>query len=184
MPGEPHSALTPAAERLVRFYRNQAPDHAGRMLEEILNWSDEALERTHDYIQWLFPNRDPSPVNPLAPTVDDSAVSAFAADADLRANLQRAFERMARFYGLAIQREGQRMRIIRSPQWPQRSANWLTSGNHNLLRITRILKCLRLLGLEATAAAFFEALQAIYHAPEGRAIGSRSFNFWRDAAEG
>src|ERR1700724_1685605 len=43
-----------------------------------------------------------------------------------------------------------------------RSDNWLTASNHKHLRITRILKSLRPLGLEAEAAAFFNCLADIY----------------------
>jgi Opioid growth factor receptor (OGFr) conserved region len=44
-----------AQNKLVSFYAGLAPDNQGRFLKEIQNWSDERLERTHDYIQWLFP---------------------------------------------------------------------------------------------------------------------------------
>ena len=45
--------------RLLTFYADAVPDHRGRFLREIQNWSDEDLERTHDYIQWLFPLAEP-----------------------------------------------------------------------------------------------------------------------------
>ena len=40
---------------IIRFYGEGARDEEGRDLEEILNFSDNALERYHDYIQVIFP---------------------------------------------------------------------------------------------------------------------------------
>ena len=59
-----------SAEAIVKFFRNESPDDSGRMLDEILAWPDGQSEYTHNFIQWLFPTREPSPVNPEAPTVD------------------------------------------------------------------------------------------------------------------
>ena len=61
------------------------------------------------------------------------------------------------------------------------SWHWLTPGNHNHLRITRIIKCLRLLGLEAEAQAFYEYLAGIYET-QPHNITSEAFRFWSDAS--
>src|SRR5271169_2505255 len=130
MPGK-HSAEDNTGP-IVRFFRNESPDDSGRYLREILAWTDEPLEYTHSYIQWLFPTRTPSPVNPDAPTVDDVTVAAFAADSRLRSALIAAFHRMAAFYGFEVQTKRGRVSIVRSPDWTRRSANWLRPRNHNM----------------------------------------------------
>jgi Opioid growth factor receptor (OGFr) conserved region len=168
---------------ITSFFRNETPDNSGRLLAEILAWGDDKLEWTHDYIQWLFPMRISSPVNPDAPTVDDAAVAAFAADPRLRAALASAFNRMVKFYGFEVKARGSTMRIVRSADWPKCSANWLSRRNHNMLRITRIITSLRLLGLDRHAQAFFAALEALYTSDEGDAIGTTTFEFWKEAAE-
>jgi len=48
--------------------------------------------------------------------------------------------------------------VLRAPFFAERAKNWVTPGNHNHLRITRVLKSLRLLGLEPETAGFFECL--------------------------
>ena len=70
---------------------------------QIQQWPDERLEAVHDFIQWLFPLPEPSPVNPLAPVLDRETVEAFAARPELRENLRVSFLRMLRFYGLEMQ---------------------------------------------------------------------------------
>jgi hypothetical protein len=43
-------------------------------------------------------------------------------------------------------------------------SGWITLGNHNHLRITRILKSLLTLGLQEEAVAFYDCLEDIYRA--------------------
>jgi hypothetical protein len=157
------------------------PDHSGRMLADILAWPDIRLEFTHDFIQWLFPMRVPSPVNPAAPTVDDATVKEFAADPALREALAASFLRMVTFYGFEVRQSGPSITICRSAEWPDRSKNWLVPRNHNMLRITRILTSLRLLGLGDYAVALFEVLTDVYDSDEGSAIGPVAFEFWTAA---
>ena len=72
--------------------------------------------------------------------------------------------------------ESVRASLARIRRFYEGSPHWITPGNHNYLRITRILKCLKLLGLDAEAAAFFEYLAGLR--PR---VPARSFDFWRDA---
>jgi hypothetical protein len=152
-----------AESAILGFYRGGRDDR-GRRLEEILAWSGPRLEAVHDYIQWVFPLREPSGANPAAPVLTDEEVAAFAADPELRARLRGAYERMLRFYGLR-------------PPGPK---PWLTPGNHNFLRLTRMLRSLRALGLEAEARELFAELAALYR-EHGTVIGARTFEFWSRA---
>jgi hypothetical protein len=169
----------PVVLPLVEFYSGRAPDHAGRFAHQIQHWPDETLEAVHDFIQWLFPLAEPSPVNPLAPVLDRETMQAFAAQPDLRQSLRVSFVRMLRFYGLEID-PGPPAAIKRAANFPQRAAVWLHPGNHNHLRITRILKSLALLGLREDAEAFLECLEAIYAEAPGK-ISAASLRFWRAA---
>jgi hypothetical protein len=166
---------------IISFFRGESPDSEGRMLDDILAWPDSELEFVHDYIQWLFPLREPSAFNPDAPIVDDSTIAAFKADPRLRAKLSAAFNRMAAFYGFEVQAKDGSVRVARSTNWPMRSASWLKPGNHNMLRVTRILTSLRLLGLDQLAAAFFAALDELYASQEGMVIGPVTYRFWKSA---
>jgi hypothetical protein len=171
---------------VVEFYTGAATDYRGRSLREIQLWPDDRLEAVHDYIQWLFPLPEPSPVNPLAPLLRKRTVEAFEARAELRENLRASLERMLRFYGLEL-RDGPPLDVIRCGDFAVRAKNWLWAGNHNHLRITRILKCCGLLGLGAEARAFLERLEVIYqdeqHKPHP-VITGESMRYWRAAIGG
>ncbi len=165
---------------LTRFYSNEIPDHRGRFLRTIQTWGPDRLESVHDYIQWLFPLPEPSPVNPEAPVLDNQTIAEFRASIELRDALLRSFRMMVEFYGWTVTDEPA---IAKSPRFDQAAANWLHPNNHNHLRITRILRSVHLLGLEAYADAFFRALIALYHSPLGdEQITSTTFSYWQNAA--
>lgn len=125
----------------------------------MLSFDDASLEHVHDFIQWLFPLRERSGANPTAPRLDDATVSAFHQRPDLRANLRRSYDRMLAFY--------------------KADRGWLTPGNHNHLRLTRMLISLRTLGLEGEARELYGYVTAI--AKQRGGVTSDSLRYWREA---
>lgn len=172
-----------ASGPLVQFYRGQQADSAGRWLRDIRAWDATRLEHIHDYIQWLFPTRGRSQFNRDAPTLDEDQIREFRYDERLQAELTRSWVQMLAFYGFVCRDDAGRLVVERSADWETRRANWLNPGNHNFLRITRILTCLRTLGLKGHAQAFLEALEAVHQESPG-VIGDRTLGFWRSAARG
>ena len=59
--------------------------------------------------------------------------------------------------------------------------NWVVKSDHNHLRISRIIRSLRVLGLEQNAQAFYKAIQDVSKDYPGR-IGARSIMYWKRAA--
>jgi hypothetical protein len=167
--------------RIVAFYEGSAPDDRGRLIEEILRFDDKRLEDVHDFIQWLFPLPERSGANPAAPILDDYAIEAFHVRPDLRVAFRRSFDRMLAFYGF----EWSGDRIVKNPSFAERSG-WLSPGNHNHLRLTRILRSLSLLGEAQAARVLFDALSDIYY-DERRTrrnrISDRTFSFWSNAVD-
>jgi len=165
-------------DAIVEFYSG-GTDSDGRTLETILAWNDERLEAVHDFIQWVFPTRLPSRVNPFAPLVRDETVRAFDRDPALRDRLRRAFERMLRFYGLRS-RDG---RVeIDERTFASRSHVWLTPGNHNHLRLTRIMDSLSTLGLRREAVALQRCLiEDVCRGPGTGRVAPRTIDFWSRA---
>jgi hypothetical protein len=169
----------PSSDPIVRFYSG-GPDAAGRTLAEIVSWTDERLEAVHDYIQWVFPTRQPSGVNPRAPLVTEATVRAFARDAMLRDRLRHTLDRMLAFYGLRW--NGERVEMDET-RFPTRAPIWLHPGNHNHLRLTRIMDSLATLGLRAEAKALQRCLlDDICTGPGADAVSPRTADFWRRAA--
>ena len=171
------------ADRLVSFYAGVSPDDSGRYLRDIHIWPDERLERTHDYIQWLFPLRERSGFNVTAPALDDAAIAEFWGRPELRKKLHTSFVRMLLFYGFTL-KNGPTLQVVRASSFAERAQVWLSWSNHNHLRITRILKSLKLLGLGEEGDAFFACLKELYAeeaAREKPRISPETFRFWEEA---
>ena len=168
---------------IIGFYSGTEPDHRGRYLHEIQRWSDDQLEKVHDYIQWLFPLLEPSGFNLAAPVLKRESIREFRARPDLQETLRGSFRRMMSFYGLETRSDAQ-ITVTRAPNFAAKVTVWLSPGNHNHLRITRILKCLNVLGLEAEAKAFFDCLTEIYDDEQSKpmpAISDETMRYWREA---
>ena len=161
---------------IVDFYSGKATDSSGRTLREIHAWGYHELETVHDYIQWLFPLPEHSQYNLCAPVLDAEQIAKFLTDAKLRAQLLASFDKMLGFYGF----ERNNMSINRSNMCEERSRNWLRSGNHNQLRLTRILKSLSILGLKDHAHALFEALNAVF-SEKSSVISDITMGYWKRA---
>jgi hypothetical protein len=157
---------------LISFYLKDCPNLDGRWLEELWGWPDEDWEMFHDFIQWLFPLDRASAFNADAPLLDGDTIRAWHTDKLLQHNLRTSYERWLRFCGV----ERVMGKLILADPKPH---VW-GSQNHNWLRITRVLRCLTLLGLGKEAAEFFAFLN---HLRDGRRveIGRKTFEFWKRA---
>ncbi len=150
----------------LRFYRGEGTDCEGRTLEEILEWDDDALEATHDYIQWLFPLPERSAFNPRAPVLTEAEMAAARDDERVQKNLRSALDRMREFYHV-------------TPETERLPKAWACAVDHNHLRITRILRSLRLLGREEDAGAFYREVSRF-----GAPVDERAKRFWRESLSG
>jgi hypothetical protein len=150
---------TPAGP-LHAFLAGSGRDGRGRTVEDVLALSDDALERIHDYIQWLFPLPTRSMAQPGAPVLTPAEAAAIRADARAVENLRRAARRMLAFYGA--------------------TRHWLALSDHNHLRITRILKSLRDLVSAEEARQFYEGVMALNRAA-GAPVSPTNVAYWSEA---
>ncbi len=132
----------------------------------------------HDYIQWLFPLDEPSRFNPDAPLLTPADRVAFL-QPPLAANLRRALDRM-----LAVLRIHDSIASARRSAYRPIAANGRTvhrngcsAGNHNLLRLTRIIRSLALLGQTDLAQGLYVALK---REGEGR-VTAVTLGYWKEA---
>ncbi|XP_053083217.1 opioid growth factor receptor-like protein 1 isoform X3 [Pangasianodon hypophthalmus] len=152
------------------FYRNRIPFRPdGVYIEQFHKyWFGDytRLERVHSYIQcsldedekeeWktisldaplrgyqLFPTQEPG-VNNSAHVLTPTEIRYFHEDVTVKKRLFKSYMLMLDFYGIELvsQETG---KVKRAVNWKERFAN-LNRNTHNNLRITRILKCLGLLG--------------------------------------
>jgi hypothetical protein len=166
--------------QLLDFYRGDGADCDGRRLAQIWRWDDDVLETVHDFIQWLFPLPEPSPFNRRAPLLTGDDIAAFHAEPVLQANLQRSFERILTFLGLALAEDG---RVVEGPDFAHRRRDVWDEPNHNWLRITRIIRSTLLLGLEQQARAIYDRLRVMYDSRK-YPISAETFDYWTAAIDG
>ncbi|KAG9231146.1 opioid growth factor receptor conserved region-domain-containing protein [Amylocarpus encephaloides] len=163
---------------LISFYEGTGTDQQGHRLTEILAWGDRELEVSHNYIQTLFPLPEESGFQGGVPVVDQRVFEAFRTRDDLRENLLKSFKRILAFYGLALDEDDDGGAVVnKGPNYNSNPKVWNQPMDHNHLRITRIIRSLRVLGLEDEAVAFYATLVA-----NSRRSSSRSREYWRRAA--
>jgi Opioid growth factor receptor (OGFr) conserved region len=184
--GNAHKAASPRpgivslTGPILSFYRREGTDDRGRTLDEVRSFDHQELESVHDYIQWLFPLAERSAFNPEAPKLTPGTIDAFRADPALLSELAASLVVMLHFFGLRLTADAGSLCIDQSPEFVERSAVWLSPGNHNFLRLTRILTSLRVLGLPDHATALLGQLELIYQANR-QTIGEETVAFWRRA---
>ena len=158
----------------VDFYRGDTPNKADKYLEEILTWSNGALEVDHDWVQWVFPSNEVSMMNYDAPIMTQEESIIFQSDQGLKDRVKKSFVRFLDFLGLELIDDEVHVVPVSennpNPQW------WTQAFNHNMLRVTRILKCLRLTGNEHYAFSLYNALMTIQER-----FTSNTLNYWEQA---
>lgn len=196
----------PPPSPLVQFFTSGARDFRGRSLDDILRYSDSELESHHDYIQVLFPLHEPSAFNDNAPLVTRADAEALQKSPAARASMQRALERMCRFYELqppqvrtaqVMESDGDDGSRSGTSAFPLLTAAvaaagstvkaaflettpwWCVPFDHNHLRITRIIRSLRLFGLEEEACALHAQL---VRRVTGTPVSKRTRVYWHRAA--
>lgn len=168
---------------IVAFYRGTGRDAAGRTIEQVWAMDLEQLEVVHDYIQWLFPTRKASAFNPEAPLLSDAVIAALASVPDFRQRMLRSLDVMLRFYELRRVGEGASVSIEPGRDLGRRGPLWWRAGNHNHLRLTRIISSLREFGLREEAVALYRCLAEIRRDwPTG--ISDRTVAYWAEATSG
>lgn len=163
---------------LKDFFLEKGNDDQGRPFVLIINKSDEWLESTHNYIQWLFPLAEKSGANPTAPLIDVNVVSLFQFNATAQKNYLLGLDRMLSFYGLKRHDRS----ISKDENWNYRKGFWFESPTHNDLRITRMLKSMAILGFGEYAQALLNALLQLSNEPDC-GFSSEAIEFWKSAVQ-
>ncbi|GGE43152.1 hypothetical protein GCM10011367_17290 [Marinicauda pacifica] len=110
---------------LLEFLEGEGLPGHGLTIDEILASSNDQLERDHQFIQWVFPNRQPSRFNWSAPVLTEAEIEGICQSGVAAVYLRRALARMRKFYS--------------------ETDAWMAPKDHNHLRITRILEAAALL---------------------------------------
>jgi hypothetical protein len=157
--------------KLVEFYRGERGNQCGHMLTDMLTWSNGALEMDHDYIQWMFGSNERSMLNGEAPTMTKEESEIFQNDPELREKVKQSLIRFLKFLAFKLSKDDEQVLI--EPVESENTPWWLRGFNHNHLRVTRLLKCLRLTGNSKYAIAMFDALR-----PFKDKVSANTWQYW------
>ncbi len=166
---------------ILDFYRNGAPNIDGTTLLQMQSASNATISSTHDRIQWLFPTSTRSRYNGTAETLTSADIAEFKRDPALKKKLLTSFGTMLRYFGLKALGSPIHT-IVKDKTFSQCRGHWLTPGNHNFDRISRMLNSMTTLGLENEAKVFLDFLREL-NKTEARNIGS-SMGHWEGKVKG
>lgn len=163
--------------QVIEFYRGVRGNTNGHMLDDILSWSNDALEIEHDYVQWLFPSNVSSNFNCDAPVLTKEESLIFQSDPELRLKLQKSLFRFIDFLDFKPNWDDEVLIFVQKHS--DKIPWWLNSFNHNMLRVTRVLKSLRLNGLTEYANILFDTL-SFYR----KKVSANTWDYWEEAMHG
>tara|TARA_B100000900_G_C20534236_1_gene697651 strand:- start:535 stop:981 length:447 start_codon:yes stop_codon:yes gene_type:complete len=143
------------------FLSNGGVDFKGRTLEMIWSFTDEQIESIHDFVQIIFPLDKPS-------------------ESTFHGYYLSSQEIINKIKGNQTAKEN----ILKSSKWyfsflKRNIWLWNRKYDHNQLRITRVIECLRLLVSEEEADKFYENVLMIIE--DDNRINEVSLNFWNKA---
>ena len=144
---------------LVSFLSGEAPDFAGRYLDDIWAFGDDQVETTHDFIQLVFPLLEPSRSSFHGVYLSQEDVEVIKEHPHIERNLRNSAEWFLGF-------------LRRNPAWRERY-------NHNQLRITRAIKSLRILVSDHEADNFRSEIMEMVDTSD--LINQEALAYWRDA---
>jgi len=144
----------------LTFLKNEGVDFKGRSLSVIWNYTDSEIEQNHDFIQVVFPLNKPS------------------------ANAFHGFYLSDQSELLKLQSsEIVKSNLIKSSGWflgfLERCMSWREGYDHNQLRITRVIECLRLLVSNEAADTFYKDILLILGT--FNTVNQRTLQFWSEA---
>ena len=143
--------------RLVAFLEGSGTDSSSRRLADIWRFDDDEIDTTHDFIQWMFPLSEASGSNFNAPVLLASEIDEIRSSMLCQQNLAASAAWILSFF--------QRTELI------------FQYTNHNHLRVTRIVKSLRLLHSDQAADQFKQALLVLIETRRAR-INPITVAFW------
>lgn len=161
---------------IIDFLAGRGTDYKGRTIFDMLDYDDTVMEQCHDSIQWLFMLHEESNFARTYPIITPEIVEEANKDPFVKKHLIWATNRMKKFYGF----DNGNFDV-------ENFYSWLGERNHNLLRITRIIRSLRLFGLEKEAREFYERVSEAYEFINGNnedpsfAIDEDAPSYWEKA---
>lgn len=164
----------------IKFYRNETPSKPNGELVDVIHtkWfgNYDLLEMHHSYIQYLFPIREAG-LNSSAQPLTRHEAETFRGDEEMLTRLLKSYDLMLDFFGMKV-KNANTGELERSAGYVDRYKN-LNTSSHNYLRITRIMKCLGMMGFEHYKFQFLKfVVQEIFQHGELTNAGDSCIRYW------
>ena len=140
------------------FLMGTGKDHLGRTFGDILHMDNSELESDHEYIQWVFPLHEESFHAEVCLVITHNTHREIVTQGDkelklIQDNMDTMRSHMTKFYGICDS--------MSSEEKLTRQRIWCSPNNHNRLRISRIIRSLRLFRLSDEASNFYEKVRDV-----------------------
>ena len=142
---------------VLDFLSGEQPDIYNRYLEDIWKMSDGDIESVHNFIQWTFPLNERSGAVPNSPILTQQAIIDIKKSEIAKQNIKKSADWFLDFL--------------------TRNSYWICQSNHNHLRITRVIKSLRLIHSDEEAESFKKNIMNLIQSNENK-INPISLEFW------
>lgn len=152
--------LGEAMTSVLGFLSNQDRNASGWLLTDIWKFNDTQIENTHTFIQWVFPTNEASRAVPGSPLLDEEEIAEIQNSEPAKQNLSKSADWYFNFL--------------------RRNNFWRKPHDHNHLRITRVIKSLRLLCGDDEADYFKEQFWQLLGTDISQ-IPSKTMDYWEDA---
>ena len=143
---------------ILAFLEHRGLDYQHRTLRKVWAFSDYEIERTHDFIQWVFPTTEPSQNVIGSPVLSSDELALVRASKEAKES------------------------IIASSDWfmgfLSRQSNWTRGYDHNHLRITRMLHSLVQIGAKEIALDVFSGAMTAVSEFQDREPIQKAIAFW------
>jgi hypothetical protein len=172
-------------EQIINFFCHNGTDNKGRTLQDMIDFTDEEMEANHDYIQWMFPLHEKSGFNDDCPVLTPeiaSVIEDYWHEHPESCLQGEAWRRVLDFYGIGDTCNRTGVGPHSRTYNHDRIKEWCYDGNHNLLRITRIIRSLRLFDDDLLAEYFYKDISFAQDFISND-LSERTNDYWRKAME-
>lgn len=163
-------------DTIISFLRNIGGDHENRTLSDHWAIDNVEMERCHDRIQWLFPLHEDSHRAKNFPVITPEIVEEAKKYPEIEKNMVESTRFFLKFLGV-IDKGLSDLITEKQIFYPIRG-NWCRNADHNLLRITRMFRSLRLFGLDELAKELYPHFLRI---GVRAGLSSKPLEYWQKA---
>eukprot|EP00931_Biecheleriopsis_adriatica_P058236 TRINITY_DN34614_c0_g1_i1.p1 TRINITY_DN34614_c0_g1~~TRINITY_DN34614_c0_g1_i1.p1 ORF type:complete len:323 (+),score=56.23 TRINITY_DN34614_c0_g1_i1:54-1022(+) len=176
---------------LVKFLDGTGTDNKGNHLKDMWEYSDRDFNLNPGSIEWMLPtDRPPRENGEEVKFTEADQAKVKANDKGMKDNIRKSAERYLAFLGLKMSPKGTSpVTVARGENFKDRLPivwevhdDWFGGVNRHWLSVTRLLRCLKLAGLEEEANAVLTILEDLVQNEADEADHSLE-RYWRRALQ-